>query len=337
MVTYRGPVGAGLMLLAIVGLCASTAPAAARATGSIEGRVVNGATDRPQPGVRVVLTAGTADGDDTFTRRAVTDARGRYRFPSLATGEEHFYTLDALFDGGIFAGGAVTLPDDTRVRPVIDTTLRVWPTTRDPSAIAFRSDRSFVVPSETSATVIHSVTVANLTERAYIGRAARASGTRVTLGLPLPSGATNVAIVDAEIDIPELVPMSNGAGVTIAIPPGDTRVSYSYSLAGSAGNYELSRPALYPTLELAVFTQDPLEISSNRLEPRGQVTISGETYREWRSTEKLEAGDPLQAIAIARADVPVAPIAGGAVAVAVLVAGIVLWRRRTPSAAVATR
>lgn len=329
MVKHSGLIGAGLFLAAGLLVFATPSTAAARATGMLEGRVINGMTDEPQPGVEVILTGRADDGERSFTRRAVTDGRGRYRFASLRTGDDRFYTLDALFDGGTFAGGAVTIPDDTEVTPVIDTVLRVWPTTSDPAAIVFKSDRSFVVPGGGGVAVIHSVAIANNNDRAYIGRrSGSADSDGVTLGLPLPSRAENVAIVDADIDIPELVPMTNGAGVTIAIPPGETRISYSYTVSGLVGNYELSRPALYPTREVAIFTQEPIEIESNRLEPHGTVTVSGETYTEWRADDGLDAGDPLQALAVAQAVVPIAPIAGGAALVAALVAGIVRWRRR---------
>lgn len=297
MISFRRLVVVALVVVAV-------APAAGAAErGAIRGRVLNAATGEPEAGVTVVLTTS----GDGAKERSVTDARGRYRFGSLPTGEDRFYALDARFQGGSFAGGAIRIPSDTNASPVIDTTLRVWPTTRDPAAIVVRRDDLFVVSSERGAGVIHALTVANLSDEAYIGRGGR-FGSGASVGFSLPSGARNVRVVDAEIDIPALAVLDNGVGATVAFPPGETRVTLSYELSMSGSTIDLSRPALYPTLELSVFAAPPLEVRSNRLEPADEVSLSGTRYRRWDSTEQLDAGDPLQAIAVAAAGISALPV-----------------------------
>src|SRR5688572_20556049 len=72
--------------------------AAAAARGTIEGRVINESTGRPQPGVALELTSGTESGSGEVLR-TTSDDEGRYRFDDLPTGEDRFYALDARFDG----------------------------------------------------------------------------------------------------------------------------------------------------------------------------------------------------------------------------------------------
>lgn len=314
-----------LVILVVAFLAVLPGGAHAAERGTIVGRVINAATDNPQPGVTVVLMTGTEEGNDDRTMRATTDARGRYRFESLRTGEERVYALDARFQGGTFAGGAIQIPSDTDVSPVIETTLRVWPTTTDPAAIVLRRDDLFVVSNERGAGIIQAVTVTNLTDEAYIGRGG-GSGSGASVGFALPSGARSVRIVDAEIDIPALVVLDKGVAATVAFPPGETRVTLAYELPEAGSTIDLSRPALYPTLELSVFAAPPLEIRSNRLEPGDEVTLGGTRYRRWDSTEELDAGDPLQAIAVADAGVPAGPVVAiilGALAAGALLAVIV--------------
>src|SRR5687767_7183691 len=107
--------------VAVTGILTVLLPSSATGAskGAIEGRVVNGATGRPESGVRLTLTTGTAAGDGEVVGRVRSDSKGRYRFTDLATGEDRFYALDARFDGGLFAGRPISLPSDTTETPVI--------------------------------------------------------------------------------------------------------------------------------------------------------------------------------------------------------------------------
>lgn len=317
----------GIMLLVLV----TTNSGHAAAIGVIAGRVLDGSTDAPRADVSVVLIAGDANGDLAFTRQVRTGRDGRYRFGDLPTGDGYFYSLDARFDGGTFAGGAITIPADTEKRPVFDTVLRVWPTTTDPSSIAIRRDDMFVVTNDQGAGVIEAVTVVNSSNRAYIGRGASdsgADGPTPSLGFALPSGARDIAIVEADIDIPELVAIDAGVATTIAIPPGETRITLSYALEASAGNIDLSRPALYPTDELSIHAEDPFEIRSNRLEPNGEVTLGDTRYLRWTSGAPLSAGDPLQALAIASGSPSLWPVIAVIAALVAIAGGMMVVSSR---------
>jgi len=324
-----------IALAAALAICST--PAGAATTGVIRGVVVNESTDEPQPGVRVTLTSGTASGDTT-TRTVTTDDDGRYTFRDLPTGEDRFYTVDARYEGGLFSGDAITIPDDTKERPVFDTKLRVWETTDDPSAILLRRDALIVVQDEDGTTgVIESITVLNQTGQAYVGRGGGAEavveeGPAPSLGVALPAGARgeDVSVVEASINVPELVRTSYGFGITAAIPPGETQITFSYAVRGSGGSYDLSRKTLYPTVELSVFAAEPLDVSSNRLTERGTVVLGGKEYREYRSESGMDAGDSVQVLALADAGTPPGLVAGmaGVLALVVALGAFPLLRRR---------
>jgi hypothetical protein len=141
--------------------------------GTVKGRVVNAATDEGRRGVRVTLRGGATDDrggvTEALKRSTVTDAEGWFSFEDLPTGEDRPYFLDARHAGGLFAGDVVTMPGDTRRRPVIESTLRVWPTTTDPNALVIeRSDLFVLEGSDGGVDVVESLEVVNLTRRAYI-------------------------------------------------------------------------------------------------------------------------------------------------------------------------
>jgi hypothetical protein len=318
------------MLLALAPLN----PARAARTGSIEGRVINGTTDRPQEGVEVTLTIGR--GEDSEERTVATGEGGRYNFDDLTTGEDVFYVLDARYEGGLFAGRPLTIPSDTRKPPVIETTLRVFEPTTDPNAILIRRDDLFVVHDGDRLSVIEAIKVVNPTRSAYIGRGAALSetdedGVTPSLGFALPDNTIPETFrwLDADLDVPEAVEIEGvGFGITSAIPPGEVDFTFSYQLEGSGGIFDISRRALYEVSELTVFAAEPLEVTSNRLEERDEVNLEGTTYRTFTTPDDLDAADPVQILVIAEGGTSLPFIAGGAGVIAIgLGIGVFAFRR----------
>ena len=298
----------------------------------MRGRVVNATTGSPQAGVLVTLRGGPRG---EVVGRLTTGPGGRYSFRGLPTGEARPYALDAHYKGGLFAGRAVVLPDDTARPPVIDGTLRVWETTTDPAVMLVRREDLFLVPGTGSLTVLHSVRLANTSERAYIGRGAGGPGGQAapSVAFSLPAGAdlATTRILRATLDIPRIVPLEGlgGFGTTVAVPPGESQITFSYRVEGAAGLYDLSRRALYPVLEHSIHAQDPLVVDSDRLAAAGEVTLGETTYRRWSLREALDAGDPLQASATAEASsAPLVAGAGGLLALLGVVASLVVFRTR---------
>ena len=320
----------------LAGAAAGAAPAEAAPAGTITGVVRNRTTGRPQAGAEVRLSSGRRAGGGFLTRRARTDERGRFAFSGLPPGRDRYYALDARYRRGLFAGGVVTLPADTAQRPVVRTTLAVWETTTDPASITIARDLLFVVPGEDGVGVVESVRVDNAAHRAYIGRATTRAAAAPTLAFGLPAGAdvSGVKILDASLDIPRLRPSELGFTTTIAIPPGRTRVTFTYPLTGSAGSYDLTRRALYPIVDYAVHAAAPLVVTSDLLERSGEVEVGGESYTRYSAPEPLDAGDVAPAAATAEARWnPL--LATGLVALGTAASGAIAFalarRRRAPA------
>ncbi len=315
----------------------------AAATGTIEGRVINGTNKRPQAGVRVTLT--TIAPDANSRRSVTTDEHGRYSFTGLSTGAEIVYAIDGNYKGGLFAGRPLTIPSDTKRPPVIDTTLRVFEPTTDPNAILIRRDDLFVVQDEGRLSVIEAVKVVNPTNNAYIGRgsalAPDAEGPTPALGFALPDDALleTVRFIDADLDVPQVVEVRGfGFGITTAIPPGEVDFTFSYKVEGSGGTFDLSRTALYEISELSVFAERPLAATSNRLEEGEELELEGTTYRRSSTTGAIDAADPIQILIVTEAGSSLPLMAGlGAGLALVLLVGFLAFRRNKRSRAKAPR
>ena len=305
-----------ILLVAALAAVGILAPARAARTGTIEGRVVNGTTGGPQRGVEVMLTSGSAE--DSSEDRVVTGADGRYSFDDLPTGEDRYYVVDAIYKKGLFAGRPVTLPSDTDERPVIESTLRVFEPTTDPSSILIRRDDLFVVHKENRLSIVEAIKVVNPTRNAYIGRGSELApssgeGPTASLGFSLPDTALPETFrwVDADLDVPQAVDLQGvGFGITTAIPPGELDFTFSYQVAGDGGTFDLSRRALYEVSELSVFAAEPLTVESNRLEPGDEVTLEGTTYERFTTADGAAPADPIQILVVAEAGAPVALLGG---------------------------
>ena len=146
-----------LLLAAATALLPASAQAAA--WGKIEGRVVRAPSDKPVAGVHVTLRGAERNGSKPMTRTVVTGRNGTYSFAHVPASATRIYALDARYDGGLFAGGAIQVPGDTNKRPVITTQLRVWKTTTDPSAVLITRDDLFVQQNQDGTGVIESIEV----------------------------------------------------------------------------------------------------------------------------------------------------------------------------------
>lgn len=286
----------------------SGGPAVAAERGLVTGRVVNETTGRPATGARVTLSGADEDGSARVRKRVTVDDDGRYRFEGLPAGSDWLFVIDAEFDGGLFPGRAFAFPRDEK--PELQTTIKVWNTTSDPNSVLITRDAMFVLPAEEGIGVVESVNILNQTRFAYVGR-----GEKSTFGFGLPPGAAEVAIQDASVDVPELVETDFGFGITVAIPPGETDLTYSFRIPENDATYVLSKTALYPTTDLLVFVDAPLELAGDRLKESGTVTVEGKRYRRWIVPGIVEAGDTLLIQAEARASMSWLPFSIGAVAI----------------------
>ena len=326
-----------VVLALLFSLALPSAPALAADRGAIAGVVSNETTGEVQPNAQVTLLHLQEGNQEPETDRVTTDKEGRYRFDDLATGAEHLYFVDVTHQGGVFSSGQVPIPSDTTKEPVIEVDPTIWDTTDDPTVIALRRNDLFVRPNDNSVDIIDSYRVVNISDRAYIGRGG--PGANTTMAFPLPEDArgNGVAIVQSpRIDIPELRETEFGFGITVAIPPGETNMIFSYSADGEAGSYDLTRTALYPILDSSVFAQDPLEIRSNRYEAASDepVDVGGDEYIEYAAPEDLDAGDAIQVLAVAEAGLSPWLVVGAIVLLAILALAIaagILLRRRGPT------
>ena len=327
----------GVLAFAALLLPAPTAVAQGDEVGTITGTVTNGTTGEPQGGVAIRLLGGSQDDEGNFRQDVeadtITDGKGRFEFPELPAGQDRAYTLDARFDGGNFPGGVVTIASGG---DVIEVTQRVWNTTTDPRSIVIQNNRVFLLKGEDGASVIESFEIVNVSDEAYVGRGAGLPGPQNETGAglagpqnePIPSLSFSfpedarregIQIVDSDLDIPQLLDTETGISITSAVPPNETNITFAYSLRVNTGQVDLSRRALYPTLNLSVLAEPPFVIDSTRLVADGEATIDGITYKQYSSRDTITEGNSIPILGTARGDGDSALTFGALAAAALLI------------------
>jgi hypothetical protein len=270
--------------------------------------------------VRVSLSGTSRNGKPSISRSVVTNAGGRFSFDSLPAGKSYAYILNAQYQGGLFPGRPISLPSGTTTPPVIATSFKVWDTTNDPTVVGLAHDDLFAIAGGEGITVIESVEIVNAGGRAYIGRGAMgkrgSNGPSLGFALPAQANKRKVRIVDSDLALPNLIDTDFGFGITVAVPPGVTRITFSYPIAGTGGSFDLSRTALYPIEEFSAYAGHPLSLQTNRLTKGGDKTIGGRSYVQYSTHDEIQAGDQIQIAATAEAGTPAGLLAGISIAAA---------------------
>jgi hypothetical protein len=326
--------------VALLVVAAPPALAARKKTATVDGRVTLGSSNEPVRGAEVTLLGARLDGTGEVVEKTVSsDAGGRFEF-EVPKREGIEFALEARYDGGTFVGASFPIKGGG-----VTSNLEVWKTTSDSGVITIERDHMFVAHDEQGAGVLESITVRNDSDEAYTGRGralgAEQSDESPTLGFALPTQSVGqrVDLIDSSLNRLYAIDASFGFAATVAIPPGETTVTFAFPASGDAGNFDLTRRTLYPTEELSVFVTDPLEVEAGRLSPDGTRDVSGESYRVWTSTNEFDAGDVVSLLVIAEGNTSSNLWLGLGVGLGVIVLLIALgvWlrsrsRRRAPVA-----
>lgn len=262
----------------------------APAGGTTAGLVRNGTTGRPVPDAEVALVFIGPEGA-VQVGRARSDVRGRFMFSGLPDGR---YLVQSVRDGVTYAAHAVVVggtPAEV-VLQVHDASDRV-PLMISLLGIAVEARKGYVRVSE-------AVHLQNAGSQTFLGGVV----------FPLPQGARYVAFYQG-LHQPRV---EAGAIVDrLIIRPGTHQIAYGYSVAAS-GEVDLGRRLLLPVERLELFTTDPAEARSPRLQQATPVVSEGQTYT--RATARaVPSGDlALAVIGVPRVKLWPAPAAAALLA-----------------------
>ena len=280
------------------------APFSLSGSGVISGEVVQGTEDGSALRPMEVMLNVYQQTNLVETRTAMTEAEGGFAFQNLPL-DEGFYFLvetsyrDVRYTSPILAFSGPDFTED-RVGPDrIDTSLPVYETTTAPHGIQV-SRANWIIEHEAGALLVGQLfTFGNASDRTFVGTKEETLDWPVTLAIGLPADAQGVEVQDGLIG-EDYILRQQTLYDTRPVRPGDgaRQTFVRYRLPFADDSAEVSFPVSYDIQLLNVLVADlpgleaDLALAGEPLEPGGQETIQGVSFRRWSAP--VSSGLPLQ-------------------------------------------
>ena len=284
-------------IILVLVFCLAPVQALAQGQGVIEGQVVNGtANGGSVEGLTVTLRV-FAGMEEQPSQTSTTDAEGRFRFDGLSTEADHSYVLLLNYGGVDYGSDLLTFSEGEMTLSV---PLKVYEPTESDEAVSIERAHIFVDFGEGNLLVGELYFFSNGSDRIYIGAEGVAEGQngatvlRGTLRLPLPTGATGLAVDGGELG-QRFFETDEGFVDTWFLPPGQSsgQLMFSYSLPYDPSGYDLVRDISYPLKALNVLVADVgVDVTSDQLIPEGTRGMQGQSYLNL-SGQNLSKGERL--------------------------------------------
>jgi len=276
-----GRVLGGLLFLGVV-----MVPLRTLAAGSIEGRVVNGTTNRPAAGQTVQLLNPGKEGMRQVASTR-TDANGHFAFAGLSIQPGAFYLVQALYEG-------VSYHQPIRPNAAATVNLKIYDSTAVAPRLSISSARLLVRAKGNKAQVEELYGLRNTASPAVAY--ANPAG---TFSFNLGSGASqpSVEVVgELNMPLPQDVRPGNTSGqyfIQYPLKPGLTVVIVSYQADYSSQAFRLSDSVPYPIVQLELdVVPSTLKVQSALFKPAGADADSG---GEKLLAQNLGAGSAIEA------------------------------------------
>jgi hypothetical protein len=200
----------------------------------------------------------------------------------------HLAVASVSYGGVDYQSASIDLSAETG----ISSDITVYETTTDSASLSVERSHLIVRMGTGQLEVIEWVILVNKGDRSYIGSEEVVPGRRVTVLLPLPTGATDVSFDDSAVAA-ALVRTGQGYVDTRPITPGTHEYLFSYALPCHGPTYDLLKPIAYPITALDVLIAAPgAEIDAPALEEKGSKQVTGTTYL-YLAGRSLAAGSEL--------------------------------------------
>lgn len=280
----RGALAALALLAGIVG--GVPTPAAAQATGTIEGQVVNGTAGGPVPADLLVKVHVVQNRTRAGEHDVRTDGAGRFRVDGLATGRDTIYFPIVEYQGVPYYPEQPIVLDGSAPASVQITVYEATPT---PDSLSFeRANLLISNVTPTALSIMEMGAVVNGGDRTYAANP-ELTGSARTLRFTLPPGAIQIA-PQAGLPSDTLESTPEGFATTDPIRPGRREIAFSYQLPYDASSLDLTRTFTLPVRTFTLFVPDQgIEVAGPGLAVQGTVELGGQRFRQF-IVQNLEPG-----------------------------------------------
>ncbi|MCL4704935.1 hypothetical protein KJ068_07225 [bacterium] len=254
-----------------------------RKVGIVLGRVLNASQDSTaMAGQEVVLVKYVDDQDVEGARpHTVTDARGRFVFEGLETGERFAYYPLAVLEGIEFSGELVK---PTPAAPRQPSDIVIFDPTSSDSAISTAMHHLIIEPGNGALVVREIFLFANRGKHTYVGNALALSGKKIVLQMEAPVNAMQLQFGG---ELMSCCAQVNGNQIfdTMELKPGMRQIVLNYLLPYQQQDASLVKTIAHPTAAFDVFLLEPLRL--------GRLTLK-QGYEDRALISGAQSGEPFQ-------------------------------------------
>ena len=266
---------------------ASTVPA--EQLGTLTGQVVNGTLNAAVPAGLVVTLHGF-DAHSTAPELSVAltttlQAGDGFRFENVPYSASQQFVVTALYAGATYATDVLAFAPEA---PALETTLRIYETTTEPSGVRIARVHTFLEFASPQALTVGQLYVfSNLGDATY-------GGAEAPLHFSLPAGAADISVQGAT-EGDNLFLAGDGLDLAQAVMPGQrtAQVLLSFSLP-YAGELDYEQRLVYPVERLNVLITDlAVALDDSALESLGIADAQGMQFQNFEQSS-LPAGESLR-------------------------------------------
>jgi 5-hydroxyisourate hydrolase-like protein (transthyretin family) len=263
--------------------------------GVIFGRIINGTTGEPVPEIAVSLST-FAGGTLQAGQDTLTDADGRFEFPSVDTDPEAVYAVSATFFGIAYSTGRISFEEGSEG---IDVTLDVYEPTEDQSLVTIPSRGIILTDVEPvrGELGLLDIVVLEMSEN----RALVANDEGRTLSFPVPRNASRVTpLPGSGYDLQTAT--IEGATVfgTEPLLPGEATATLSYTLPYTGDRLSVELQSAYDTAVFRILlpkevtnVDRAIEVEAPGFTYSGEEEIGPQVYDVW-IREGVQTGDRIR-------------------------------------------
>ena len=220
------------------------------------------------------------------TLNGKVDDNGRVIFEDVQAGEHVMASARAFHDGMRFSGKAVELtPGHQQVKAGV----RVFDVSYDNSGLSVVTHHLKVRRQDKRLILSEFLELSNSSDMAVTSRQKDSKGKAVVLTLHLPKGFEDFS--SSGYLVPEALGFTeDGFYDTMAIPPGNHQVIFSYALKIKSETMDIVKKIMMPTAGFVLFAQTGTGSVHGLGEPDGQVTLSDGVSADYFSRSDLTGG-----------------------------------------------
>lgn len=255
-----------------------------RVTLTVE--VLNGtAKGRPVVGDSVTVTI-LEHGELIDTLQGEVGTDGKVIFEGVRASEHLVARTNVLHEGMRFSGHAVVLrPEQRQLTAQVD----VFDVSYENSSLSVKTHHLIIKRNSSSLLFTEYIQLVNSSDLAVSSNERDPQGKAIVLTVPLPKGFKNFS--SSSYLVPEaLVFTQQGFYDTMAVPPGDHQIVFSYTLNIKSDTIDISKRFSLPTTSFILFLQSTREGIRGLGEPDGQVVLSDGIVAEYYNRTGLIAG-----------------------------------------------